>query len=160
MRKTLAFIVLLVALVSFSSAFNAPEIDTKMGAIAPNITIGNSYSQFSLSKYRGKYVVINFWSSDDAESRIRNIEISKFANSNENGDIVFAAVNFDRNADLFGETLKIDNLDEKAQFFDKDGINSEVYKQFHLKNGYNCYVINPDGKITAINPDVRQLAEI
>ena len=119
MRKTLAFIVLLVALVSFSSAFNAPEIDTKVGAIAPNITIGNSYSQFSLSKYRGKYVVINFWSSDDAESRIRNIEISKFANSNENGDIVFAAVNFDRNADLFGETLKIDNLDEKHNFLTK-----------------------------------------
>lgn len=160
MRKTLAFVVLLVALVAFPSAFNAPDIDTKVGAIAPNITISNSDSQFTLSNYRGQYVVINFWSSDDAESRIRNIEISKFANSDANKNFVFASVNFDRNADLFSGTLKADNLDEKAQFFDKDGINSEVYKQFHLMNGYNCYVINPEGKIAAINPDVRQLAEI
>lgn len=159
MRKTLLVIVLLAALVGFSSAFNGEDIDAKVGSFAPNILVENPDTTFRLSQFRGKYVVVNFWSADNAESRIRNIEMSKFVGKHSD-KIVYASINFDRSYSLFSETIKIDNLDNSAQFFEKDGIFSEVYKQFHLQNGLNCYLINPEGRIEAVNPDVRQLAEI
>ena len=159
MRKTLFVIVLLAALVGFSSAFNGEDIDSKVGSFAPNITVENSDKTFRLSQFRGKYVVVNFWSADNAEWRIRNIEMSKFVGKHSD-KIVYASINFDRSYSLFNETIKIDNLDNSAQFFEKDGIISEVYKQFHLENGLNCYLISPEGRIEAVNPDVRQLAEI
>ena len=159
MRKTFSFIVILVVLFSFSSAYNAQEIDRKVNSFAPNFTVNGNDSAFTLCKERGKYVLLNFWSSDDAESRIRNI-FAYNATKNSKEQIVFAAVNYDRSETLFDEIVKIDGIDKNTQFFDKDGINSEVYKQFRLDEGLNCYLINRDGKIVAVNPDLNKLTEL
>ena len=159
MRKTLSFIVILVVLVSFSSAYNAQEIDVKVNSFAPNISVSDNDSTFTLSKERGKYVLLNFWASDDAESRIRNISAYK-ATEKSNEKVVFTAINYDRSEALFSEIVKVDNIDKNTQFFDKGGKNSEVYKQFRLENGLNCYLINREGKVIAVNPELEKLAEL
>lgn len=159
MRKTISFIVILVVLLSFSSAYNAQEIDGNVNSFAPNFTVSGNDSTFTLSKERGKYVLLNFWSSDDAESRIRNIEANNAA-KNADKEIVFASINYDRSERLFNEILKVDGIDRNSQFYDKDGTESEVYKQFRLDKGLNCYLINRDGKIVAVNPDLDKLTEL
>ena len=100
MRKTFSFIVILVVLLSFSSAYNAQEINGKVNSFAPNITVSDNDSTFTLSKERGKYVVLNFWSSDNPESRIRNISAYN-ATEKTNNEIVFVAVNYDRSKACF-----------------------------------------------------------
>ena len=159
MRKTFSFIVILVVLLSFSSAYNAQEINGKVNSFAPNITVSDNDSTFTLSKERGKYVVLNFWSSDNPESRIRNISAYN-ATEKTNNEIVFVAVNYDRSKALFNEILQVDGIDKRTQFFDEDGTDSEVYKQFRLDKGLNCYLINRDGKIIAVNPDLEKLTEL
>ena len=159
MRKTFSFIVILVVLLSFSSAYNAQEIDGKVNSFAPNITVSDNDSTFTLSKERGKYVVLNFWSSDNPESRIRNISAYN-ATEKTNNKIVFVAVNYDRSKALFNEILQVDGIDKRTQFFDEGGTDSEVYKQFRLDKGLNCYLINRDGKIIAVNPDLEKLTEL
>lgn len=160
MRKFVIFIVLIGSLIAFQSAFNAESIDSKVGSFAPNMTVADNDSTFTLTNYRGKYVILNFWSSDDAESRIRNISLNNFINKHKDDKVVFASVNFDRSEKLFKEIVNVDNLDDKAHFFDKNGKSSEVFENFELKNGLKCFVINPEGKIIKVNPEEQQLINL
>ena len=82
------------------------------------------------------------------------------ATEKTNNEIVFVAVNYDRSKTLFNEILQVDGIDKRTQFFDEDGTDSEVYKQFRLDKGLNCYLINRDGKIIAVNPDLEKLTEL
>lgn len=160
MRKVLSVIGVFILLLSFTSAYNAQKIDSKINSFAPNILISDNDSSFTLSKLRGKFVLLSFWSSTDAESRIRNIMSYKTSVDMNNKNLVFASVNYDSNKSLFDEIIKIDNVDKSSQFFDKDGINSETYKQFHLEDGFKSYLINREGKIVAVNPSMDNLTKL
>ena len=157
MRKVLSVIAVLSLLLSFSSAYNVQEIDCKINSFAPNLSISNDDSTFILSKQRGKFVLLNFWSSENAESRIRNIVNCKLTENIDSSKLALLSVNYDANKNLFKEIVNVDNLNEESQFYDSNGIRSEVYKQFHLENGFNSYLINKEGKIVAINPTSQQL---
>ena len=111
MREFVIFIGLIGSLIAFQSAFNAESIDSKVGSYAPNLTVTDDDSTFTLTNYRGKYVILNFWSSDDAESRIRNINLNNFINKHKDDKVVFASINFDRSEKLFKEIVNVDNLD-------------------------------------------------
>lgn len=162
MRKTLAVIALLsVVLLLFPSAYNAQEISTKVGAYAPNFSISGHDTTFALSNTRGHYVLINFWTSADAESRIRTNQYDHaISTANKNGDLQFASINFDRSEKLLDKIIKNDALRKQSQFFDKDGINSEVYKMFHLNEGFNSFLLDKEGKIIAVNPDMQKLTDL
>lgn len=161
MRKTLSVIALLaIAFLLFPSAYNAQEINTKVGTFAPNFSITDNDSTFELSKTRGNYVLINFWTSADADSRIRNIMYGHMIDTADSNELRFASINFDRSQKLYDEIVKMDKLDKQSQFYNKDGINSEVYKQFHLEDGFNSFLLDKNGKILAVNPDMQQLTDL
>ena len=101
MRKILATIAVFAILLSFTSAHNANDVDTKIDAFAPNFKVSNKNTELSLSELRGNYVLVNFWSSDNADSRIRNIEYDRFTNNND--AVSYVSINFDDNSKLFQE---------------------------------------------------------
>ncbi len=158
MRKFLSVIATLVILFTVSSARNAQEIGVKVDDFAPNFTIENE--GFSLNRLRGKFVLLNFWSSDIAESRIRNIMNDNTVRTLGNENLIFASVNFDRSESLFAETVRNDKVSKNTQFYESNGTESNAYKEFHLAEGLNSYLIDRNGKIMAINPTPQQLAKL
>ena len=68
--------------------------------------------------------------------------------------------NYDRSKAIYEEIIRLDNVNKDSQFYDEGGTNSEVYKQFHLEKDLNSYLLNQDGQIVAVNPDMQELTKI
>jgi hypothetical protein len=61
------------------------------------------------------------------------------------------SVSMDKNKSVFEGVIKTDRLDETTQFNEPDGEKSKIYKHFRLQNGFNNWLIDPNGMIVAKN---------
>lgn len=150
MKKQLLAIVIIASIFIFTSASYETPADSRIGYNAPGFAVENDESAVELQSMRGKYVLVSFWSSTDAESRIANITYDRMARNHK--ELSFVAVNYDPSEAVYGEIVKIDNLRVGAQFHDSEGSASKIYKAYRLDEGYCAMLISPEGKIVAINP--------
>ena len=146
MRRTFTAIATIAILLVFTSSYNSYDVSVDINSFAPNFEISKLGNHFKLSETRGNYVIVNFWTSDYAEARIGK-------------NLSFISVNFDDSDNMFKELVRTDGLSEVSQFYEKDGMESEVYKRYRLKSGMNSYLLDKDGKILAINPTQQQLTK-
>lgn len=158
MRRAFTAIATIAILLVFTSSYNSYDVSVDINSFAPNFEISKLGNHFKLSETRGNYVIVNFWTSDDAEARIRNIHYDRFFKS-IGKNLSFISVNFDDSDNMFKELVRTDGLSEVSQFYEKDGMESEVYKRYRLKSGMNSYLLDKDGKILAINPMQQQLTK-
>lgn len=148
----------IVVLLLFSSAFKGSGIAPSVGSFAPRFEIRNEEASVSLDDYRGKYVVLSFWAAADARSRLRCNELTTAVDAvNSRNDIAddricLVAVNFDRSRKLFQEIVRRDNLDNDTQFYVDGSSADRLRRDYDLDNGYNSFLISPQGKIIAVNP--------
>lgn len=143
----------------FSSSYTSKVSEGKIGYNAPNFTVSNVDTTLSLQLMKGKYVLLSFWSSSDAGSRISNIKYNKVAQELSN-KLNLVAVNYDRNEAIYREIMHRDKLEAKSQFYDQVGNSSLIYENYHLDQGLKSYLINPEGTIIAENPSPQQLTQI
>ena len=67
------------------------------------------------------------------------------------------SVNTDADPTLFHEVIKKDNLDRTTQFHISDAKAKNMTSNYRLDCGFSSYLIDPQGKIVAINPSVQTL---
>ncbi|MGM9804712.1 MAG: TlpA family protein disulfide reductase [Muribaculaceae bacterium] len=159
MKKALLAIVTFAILLIFPSAYSSKTIDSRIGYQAPNFTVSNSDTAVSLQMMRGKYVLLTFWSSDDANSRISNIHYNRVASNNSK--VQHLAVNYDRSEKVFDQVTLIDNLLHGTQFHDNQGSESTLHKTYRInEKGYRTVLINPHGEIISENPSDSELASL
>ena len=163
MKKTILLIMSIVGVLLFSSAFRG-GIAPVAGSIAPKVEIYNQDSRISLNDYRGKYVMLSFWSAADARSRMKTIELygivnqaNETVNHGEEPNVEFMAVNFDRSERLFREIATRDNLDLSSQHFVRGTQAEAIKRDYGLEKGYRAFLIGPSGHILAVNPDKNTL---
>lgn len=150
------FAVLLVSM----SAHTERVYEAADGFSAPDLTVDNSHSALSLSDLKGKYVLVTFWASSNAQSRISAARYDDFSKSLDEERFCLLSVNFDRSERLFREIVRRDNLSAKSQFY-VSGSNAEtIFENYHLGNGFQSFLINPQGKIVATNPSNDTLKKI
>lgn len=150
------FAVLLVSM----SAHTERVYEAADGLNAPDLTVDNSHSALSLSDLKGKYVLVTFWASSNAQSRISAARYDDFSKSLDEERFCLLSVNFDRSERLFREIVRRDNLSAKSQFY-VSGSNAEtIFENYHLGNGFQSFLINPQGKIVATNPSNDTLKKI
>lgn len=150
------FAVLLVSM----SAHTERVYEAADGFNAPDLTVDNSHSALSLSDLKGKYVLVTFWASSNAQSRISAARYDDFSKSLDEERFCLLSVNFDRSGRLFREIVRRDNLSAKSQFY-VSGSNAEtIFENYHLGNGFQSFLINPQGKIVATNPSNDTLKKI
>lgn len=155
------FIVFFVVLLISVSAHTDKVIDAKNGYIAPSLTLDYEKETLSLEELKGKYVLLSFWSSTDAISRVACNEYTSFSKQvNAEEQFCFVSINFDKSEGLFKEIVKRDNLNARTQFNVQGDEANKIKRTFHLEDGYNTLLIDPTGRIVATNPSTTALTKI
>lgn len=111
MNKTVLAIAIVGILTLFTSAYYSAPADSRIGYKAPALLLGNSNNDLSpLQQHRGGNVLLTFWSSVDAQSRLDNMHYDRL--SREAGAaFTHVSVNMDRSVSVFNSVVAIDNLD-------------------------------------------------
>lgn len=156
MKKTLKYIAY-VAIAVLAVWLFAARL-TRQNPATPVVTeVKNDQNNVKINDLKGKYVLVNFWDSHNAVSRIATGEYDRFFRNHRNSDIELVSVNTDNDKGLFSELAKKDGLDLSKQFNIKDVEGGLVNTSYKPKNGYTSYLIGPDGKIIDYNPSVETL---
>lgn len=161
MKKTFLIVAFLSVLFTITSGFNDQRFGSTPGKIAPMISLQNEYSAIDLTQCRGKYVLLSFWSSSDANSRALCNRYDAWVKNNDplNRKVCLVGINLDENNTLFSQIVSADNLNEKMQFNVKGRNAAKINSDYHLTAGYGTLLIGPDGRIIAANPTSADLSE-
>lgn len=166
MKKTILGIVGFFALMLASSAFTQRVTAPAVGCLAPALAVENTDSTeaTSLSAYRGSYLLLSFWNSTQADSRLMLNQYQQWFNthvsSTESKNISLMAVNLDSNVRMFEEIVKRDHLDRTRQFHINAEQLSPVIENFQLSAHPKSFLIDPEGRIVSINPTIERLNQL
>ncbi|MBP3890146.1 MAG: thioredoxin family protein [Muribaculaceae bacterium] len=162
MIRTLKITALFAVITLTLAAHTSRMVDAAPGQIAPDIELkattettedSTTPDSFFISDLKGEYVLINFWSTTDAASRVAAGTYDQLMKTNDfGGRLNLLNLNFDGNAALFDAVVRQDGLDTAMQYHLSGEAADEVAKTYHLDQGYRAILIDPNGKIVAVNP--------
>ncbi len=158
MKKPLIFLALLVILAISLSAYTPRVIAPEKGYTVPALSIESNDSVISLSDFRGKYLLLTFWASTDAASRIRCNEYESLVD--QNAKVRQLSVNLDRNERLFKEIVSNDNLNPAHQHNLSPSKADGVLAEFNLNSTLKTFLIDPEGRIISVNPSLDEIAAL
>lgn len=122
---------------------------TAIGKIAPDFTqndiLGNP---ITLSSYRGRYVLIEFWASWCAPCRVDNPNIVEAYSKFHSKAFDILGISMDDTKDKWEEAIKKDNL-SWSQVSDLRGWNNNVRALYGVEYIPMNFLIDKDGKIIA-----------
>ena len=156
------FVVLLIGSLTSFVEKDKPTGGLNVGDIAPDFKIQSmSAGQplAELSDMKGKYVLLSFWASYDAQSRKQNASLSnvlRSASRNENVEMV--SVSFDEYQSIFKETVRKDQIVTPTCFVETKGESSGLFKKYRLGRGFTNYLLDENGVIIAKNISAAELS--
>lgn len=156
MRKILFLGLLFVAMVTSGKIVRTQETELKEGRPTPELIVGNNDSTINLHSLEGKYVLVDFWSAADAASRLKSNEYNALG-LEANSNVECISINFDRSRRLFEEIVNRDRLNRDSQYHVSAKDADRIIRDFDLEDGYKSYLIGPNGRIMAVNPDTNYL---
>lgn len=157
MKKTFSTIAAMLMLLLTASSYSSSNSGTEVGEFAPSLKVCNDSTTADLSQMQGKYVLLTFWTSADAASRINCKKYDAWMEANNPTGLRHVSVNFDKEPTLFEEIAKRDGLDAKSQFNVRGKEAAKIIRDFRLADGYGTMLIAPDGRIAKINPNPSDL---
>lgn len=158
------FVVLLISSLTSFIEKDRPVTGLSVGEHAPDFVICSDASdalnpvQKRLSGLHGNCVLVNFWASYDAPSRIRNIELSRaLAKSDAQNQVEYVSVSFDEYESIFRETVRKDGI-VGTNIVDTAGEKSKLFRKYELKGGLTNYLLDENGMIIAKSISVAELS--
>ncbi len=159
MNKTFLAIAVVGLLTLFTSAYYSAPADSRIGYKAPALVLDINNGLSPLQQHRGENILLTFWSSADAVSRLENMRYDRL--SRQDGvAYTHVSVNLDRSECVFNSIMELDELDRSAQFRTSVEEQEDIIKSWRLQDGYHSFLIDTQGKIVAIDPDKQDLARI
>ncbi len=152
----------IVSLFFMSSSIKTEKIPTGYypGEQIPNIVLSGWEGQrLDLSECKGKKVVLSFWAAYDAQSRASNVQLYNYLKETA-PDVTFLSISFDENRNVSERTALLDKIDLNSQFCDETGVNSAIYKEFRLRQGFKNYLIDETGVILAVDLSIEKLKDL
>jgi peroxiredoxin len=142
------FVVLMISFISFSFVGkDTPTEGLTIGDKAPEFKICGEKQLVNLKDLRGKYVLLSFWASYDADSRMKNVTLNHVVGKTDNVEMV--SVSFDDYKSIFNETIKKDRITTPNCFVELSCTRSEIYKTYRLHKGFKNYLLDENGVIVA-----------
>jgi peroxiredoxin len=158
-RRLFVVLLLFGSLTSFVSfeKKDKPVGGLNVGDAAPDFDIKAVSEQLlALSNFRGKYVLLNFWASYDAQSRMQNVYLNNALQS-AFPDVEMVSVSFDEYNSVFTETVRKDQIVASVCFVETDGTKSGLFEKYQLKHGFTNYLLDRDGVILAKDVSTKEL---
>lgn len=155
------FVVLVVSSLTFFSFVekDKPTGGLSVGDIAPDFVIPSMSAESSeqeLSGMKGRYVLLSFWATYDAHSRMLNASLSNALRVSR-ANVELVSVSFDEYASVFQETVRQDRIVTPTCFVETEGESSGLYKKYRLSRGFTNYLLDADGVIIAKNVSASEL---
>ncbi len=118
-----------------------------VGAMAPDFTgTTTTGAEISLSKLRGKIVVLDFWASWCAPCVAELPHVKALADQNRSNGLVVLGINLDRTRDAFITAVNQHKLDYPQIY---DGASGHIAELYRITAIPMTYIIDRDGKIIA-----------
>ena len=150
----------ILGLLVTTSSFNTSGEGIAPGYTVPSLNLENESGKTSIAKMKGSYLMLNFWSASNPQGRINTrLTQTQVQKLKDKLNIKQIAVCTDQSEKMFSAIIKTDNLDPDLQYYVSGKNARQVDNKFNLKKGINSLLINPDGKIIAVNPKPDSLAE-
>ena len=155
--------IFVVLLISFLTSFvnkDKPNWGLNVGDTAPDFSIRtlspNQHGQ-NLSDLKGKRVLLSFWASYDASSRLCNAALSNTLRTSAPDNVEMVSISFDEYESIFQETIRKDQIATSACFVETEGESSKLYEEYQLEKGFTNYLLDENGIILAKDLSVDEL---
>lgn len=154
------FVVLLISSLTSFIAKDKPTGGLNPGDIAPEFKIQSvqENKSLSLNSLKGKYVLLSFWASYDAQSRLHNTMLSNVLQSQDGRNLEMVSVSFDEYQSVFKETIRKDEIVEPLCFVETKGNKSDLFRKYNLNRGFSNYLLDENGIIIAKNISAAELS--
>jgi peroxiredoxin len=124
---------------------------TAVGADAPDFTMNNTKGEpVSLSSFRGKYVLVDFWASWCTYCRAENPNVVKAYDEFKNKNFTVLGVSLDNSREGWLIAIRQDDL-PFTEVSDLQGWSNAAALLYHVYSIPTNFLIGPDGKIVAKN---------
>ena len=154
------FVVLLISSLTSFVEKDKPTGGLNVGDVAPDFrieTTSDVQHNLDLTDLKGKYVLLSFWASYDAQSRMQNASLSNALRSTSQ-DVEMVSVSFDEYQSVFKETIRKDQIVTPTCFVETKGESSGLFKKYRLGRGFTNYLLDENGVIIAKNISAAELS--
>ena len=154
------FVVLLISSLTSFVEKDKPTGGLNVGDVAPDFrieTTSDVQHNLDLTDLKGKYVLLSFWASYDAQSRMQNASLSNALRSTPQ-DVEMVSVSFDEYQSVFKETIRKDQIVTPTCFVETKGESSGLFKKYRLNRGFTNYLLDGNGVIIAKNISAAELS--
>ena len=154
------FVVLLISSLTSFVEKDKPTGGLNVGDVAPDFrieTTSDVQHNLDLTDLKGKYVLLSFWASYDAQSRMQNASLSNALRSTSQ-DVEMVSVSFDEYQSVFKETIRKDQIVTPTCFVETKGESSGLFKKYRLNRGFTNYLLDGNGVIIAKNISAAELS--
>ena len=155
------FVVLLICSLTAFVEKDKPTGGLSEGDVAPDFKIESTSEEqpaFKLGNLKGKYVLLSFWASYDAQSRMQNASLSYALRSTARNNVKMVSVSFDEYQSIFEETIRKDQIVTPTCFVETKGEYSGLFKKYRLGRGFTNYLLDDNGVIIAKNISAAELS--
>lgn len=153
------FVVLLICSLTAFVEKDKPTGGLSVGDVAPDFKIESTSGvqhPLKLADFKGRYVLLSFWASYDAQSRMQNVSLNNILRGAQNLEMV--SISFDEYHSIFEETIRKDQIVTPTCFVETKGEDSGLFKKYRLNRGFTNYLLDGNGVIIAKNISAADLS--
>lgn len=126
---------------------------TEVGDIAPQLMLEDVDDLCRQSE--SDYVLVSFWASYNAESRINNALMDYACSTRKEVEMI--SVSVDENKSVYETSIEIDDIKTSLCYLSQGKQKNRIQKVFNLTKGFGNYLINKEGVIVARNITPKEL---
>ena len=129
----------------------------KIGDNVPNITLKNQNNvAVTISQFKKKFVLIDFWASWCAPCRLGNKKLVKLYSSTNSSKIEIIGISLDTDKTRWVKAIEKDKI-EFTQLIDPKGFDATTAILFGVEELPSKFLFNEKGILIAINPTEEEI---